>query len=102
MIIFKFIAAVFIFMFCLSVFFRLFGRPIIRYLVKVLAKRAQADLDRRARNYDQFVDDHNPFEDSIYVDDGVKVSVRRGQKEKEEKSGIDLEVIETVEYEDID
>ncbi len=102
MIILKFIAAVIIFMFCLSIFFRLFGKPIMRYLVKVLAKRAQADLDKRSRNYDQFVDGHSPFEDSIYVDDDVKVSVKRGQKDKEEKPELDPSMIETVDYEDID
>lgn len=102
MIILKFIAAVIIFMFCLSIFFRLFGKPIMRYLVRVLAKRAQADLDRRSKAYDQFVDGHSPFEDSIYVDDGVKVSVKRGQKEKEEKTDINPNMIETVEFEDIE
>ena len=102
MIILKFIGWVFVITFGLIVFLRLFGRPIMRYLMRYLVKKAQADLDRQSKVYDQYVDGYSPFEDNVYVDDNVKVSMKRGQKEKSGKSELDPSMIETVEFEDVD
>jgi len=101
MILLKFIGWVFIFLFAVAIFMRIFGRPIMRYLMKVLVKRAQADMEQQARNYEQYVNG-NPFEDNVYVDEDVKVSVKRGDPEPEQKASIDPNMIETVEFEDIE
>ena len=102
MILLKFIAWVLLITFGISLFLRIFGRPIMRYAMKVLVKKAQADLDRQSRVYEQYVDGHSPFEDSVYVDDKVKVSVKRGQDKKAAKKEIDPSMIETVEFEDVE
>ena len=102
MIILKFIGWIFIITFGLILFLRIFGRPIMRYLMKILVKRAQADLDRQSKIYEEYVHGHSPFEDNIYVDDNVKVSVKRGDKEAPKKKEIDPSMIETVDFEDVD
>lgn len=101
MILLKFIGWVFIFLFGLMIFMRIFGRPIMRYIMKTLVKRAQADMDQQSRNYEQYVNG-NPFEDNVYVDEEVKVSVKRGTPEPEQKASLDPTMIETVDYEDIE
>ena len=52
---------------------RLFGRQILGFLIKQAVKRVQKDAERQSeayrRNYDQ-----DPFHESIFIDDDVKVS----------------------------
>lgn len=102
MILLKFIGWVFVVTFGLVLFFRIFGKPIMRYMMRILVKKAQADLERQSQVYEQYVDGHSPFEDSVYVDQDVKVSVKRGNQEKPTKAELDPTMIETVEYEDIE
>lgn len=82
---------------------KLFGKRIMQYAAKTLIKKAQQDMDRQSRAYQQHVQDYTPFEENVYVEDDVKVSIRRGSKHDPEKKP-DLKdlSIETVEYEDLD
>lgn len=86
-------------------FFRFFGRPIMKLALRYFIKKAQGDLNRQSQVYEQFVDGHSPFEDSVYVDAETRVSMRKDAKDKEkdkEKVVIDETIIETVDFEDID
>jgi hypothetical protein len=82
---------------------RLFGKAISRYLIKVFMKRAQREMDRQSQVYQQYAEGYSPFEDSVYVEDNVKVSIRRGNKpDPNQKPDIKTMPIETVEFEDVD
>jgi hypothetical protein len=85
------------------VVWRLFGKSISRWLLQAFVRRAQRDMDQQSRVYQQYAEGYSPFEDSVYVEDDVKVSIRRGNKgEAGKKKEIDGERIETVEFEDLD
>ena len=84
-------------------FIRLFGKPIMRFLMKKLVKRAQKDVDRQSQTYQQYAEGYTPFEESVYVEDDVKVSIRRGNKpDPSKKPDLQELPIETVDFEDID
>lgn len=103
MILLKFIGWVFVGLLALSLFLRLFGRPIGKFLLRYFIKRAQKDLERQSQVYDQYVQGHSPFEDSVFVDENTRVSIRRGQQEAEAKqTQLDESIIEEVEFEDLD
>ena len=102
MILLKFIFYIFLFYLGVVVFFRLFGKPLSRFLMGRLVKRAQADMDRQSREYQQKAEGHSPFEESVYVRDDVKVSIRRGQKEKSRRDPFSPNRIEEVDYEDVE
>ncbi|HEX2898799.1 MAG TPA: hypothetical protein VHS96_03670, partial [Bacteroidia bacterium] len=72
-------------------------------LMKSVMRRAQAEMDRQSRVYQQHAEGYSPFEDSVYVEDDVKVSIRRGNKHDPNKKPDMKDLsIETVEYEDLD
>lgn len=103
MILIKFLGWVMLITLGMILFFRVFGRPIMRFALRYFIKKAQEDLNRQSRIYEQYVDGHSPFEDSVYVQENVRVTVKRGQQEKEkEKAPLDDSIIETVEFEDVD
>lgn len=102
MILLKFIFYIFVFYLAVVLFLRLFGKPIGRFLMARLVKRAQADMDRQSREYQQKAEGHTPFEESVYVRDDVKVSIRRGQKEKSRRDTVPDKQIEEVDYEDVE
>jgi hypothetical protein len=82
---------------------RLFGKSISRYLLKVFVRRAQRDMEQQSRVYQQYAEGYSPFEDSVYVEDDVKVSIRRGNKpDPNKKPDMGSKSIETVEFEDVD
>ncbi|MBK9448694.1 MAG: hypothetical protein IPN95_04640 [Bacteroidetes bacterium] len=82
---------------------KIFGKAVMRALMKSVMKRAQADMDRQTQTYQRHAEEYSPFEDSVYVEDDVKVSIRRGNKpDPNKKPDIKDLSIETVEYEDLD
>lgn len=103
MILLKFIGWVFFGLLALTLFMRLFGKPISKFLLRYFIKRAQKDMERQSRVYEQYVQGHSPFEDSIYVDENTRVSIQRGQNEAAPKPrDINDALIEEVEFEDLD
>lgn len=80
---------------------RLFGKAITRVLLRALSRRMQRDMNNQSRVYQQYAEGHSPFEDSVYVEDDVKVSIRRGNKADASKPKVNEEQIETVEWEDV-
>ncbi len=103
MIIIKFLGWVFFITLILVLFLRVFGRPLLKLFARYVAKKAQQDLEKQQRTYDQYVRGHSPFEDNVYVNEDTRVSIRRGKKnEQEKKAVIDDSFIEEVEFEDID
>jgi hypothetical protein len=85
------------------IFFKLFGKAIQRALVKGLVRRAQKSMDNQSQIYEQQVNGHSPFEDTVYVEDDVKVSIRRGNKpDPNKKPELPKDMIEEVEYEDVE
>jgi hypothetical protein len=102
MILLKFIGYILLFYLGALIFFRLFGKAIGRFVLSRLVNRAQADMDRQSREFQQKAEGHSPFEESVYVKDDVKVSIRRGQKEKNRRDPLDPKRIVEVDYEDLD
>lgn len=85
------------------VIWRLFGKAITRSLLKAFVKRAQRDMDRQSQHYQQYAEGYTPFEESVYVEDDVKVSIRRGSKsDSHKKNDLHDLPIETVDYEDVE
>ncbi|MFN8395312.1 MAG: hypothetical protein U0176_11765 [Bacteroidia bacterium] len=80
---------------------RLFGKAISRALLRAVSKRMQRDMENQTRTYQQYAEGHSPFEDSVYVEDDVKVSIRRGNKQEAGKPKVNEEQIETVDWEDV-
>lgn len=82
---------------------KIFGKAVMRYLMKSVVKRAQANMDQQSQFYQRHAEEYSPFEDSVYVEDDVKVSIRRGNKHgPNEKPDIKDLSIETVDYEDVE
>lgn len=103
MILLKFVFWIIFAWLCLFLFFRIFGPMITKYLLRYFIKKAQQDMDRQSQVYQQYAEGHSPFEDSVYVNDETRVSMRRGQKaEAKRNKGIDDSMIEEVDFEDID
>ena len=103
MILLKFLGWVLFGLIALGLFFRLFGKPLSKFLLRYFIKRAQKDMERQSRAYEQYVQGHSPFEDNIYVDENTRVSIKRGQTETATKPvELDDAMIEEVEFEDLD
>ncbi|MEM7035423.1 MAG: hypothetical protein AAF570_00510 [Bacteroidota bacterium] len=103
MILVKFFFWVLVIYLSLFVFVRFILPIITRYAFRYVIKKAQQDMDRQSRIYQQYAEGHSPFEDNIYINDDTRVSIKRGQKnEDSKKSGLDPDMIEDVNYEDID
>lgn len=86
----------------LFLFFRVFGPLIAKYLLRTFVKRAQEDLNRQTQAYERYAEGHNPFEDNVFLDDDVKVSIRKSEAKSPEKTSIDPNLIEEVEFEDVE
>jgi predicted membrane protein len=82
------------------VFWKLFGKSIIRWAMGRLVKRAQRDMERQSQVYEQYVQGHSPYEDNVYYEDDVKVSIKRNTANK--KPDLNNMPIETVDFEDVD
>jgi hypothetical protein len=103
MILLKFILVLFGIYVFFYVVWKVFGKAIQRFLVKQLVKGAQRSMDQQSRVYQQYANDHSPFEENVYIEDDVKVSIRRGNKhDKNEKPDISTMPIEEVDFEDVD
>jgi hypothetical protein len=102
MILIKFIFYLFLFYLGVVVFLRIFGKSIGRYLMGRLAKRAQEDMERQSREFQQKAEGHNPYADSVYVKDDVKVSIPRTPKEKSRREPFAANQVEEVEFEDVE
>lgn len=103
MVLLRFVLILFGVYFAFWLVWKLFGKAISRYLIRAFVRRAQRDMDRRSQVYQQYAEGHSPFEDSVYVEDGVKVSIRRGNKQDpDKKPDLNSMGIETVEYEDVE
>lgn len=102
MILLKFLFWLIVGFIALGLFFRLFGKPLSKFLLRYFIKRAQKDMERQSRTYEQYVQGHSPFEDNIYVDEQTRVSIKRGQKQPAKPVEIDDAMIEEVEFEDLD
>ena len=83
-------------------FFKVFGPFLRKRLMKFIVKKAQEDLNRQTRAYEQYAEGYSPFEDNVFIDDETKVSIKKEQQVKKEKPHIDPEFIEEVDFEDID
>ncbi|HHG85921.1 MAG TPA: hypothetical protein ENJ82_14335 [Bacteroidetes bacterium] len=83
-------------------FFRVFGPLIAKYLLRTFVKRAQDDLNKQTRAYERYAEGHSPFEDNVFLDDDTKVSIRKNQSQKEKKVSLDADMIEEVEFEDVE
>lgn len=102
MILLKFIFWVFVVTMAIGLIFRLFGKQIMTWLVKRLVKKAQKDMEEQSRRYEQYAE-ASPMEENVYYKDDIKVTVRRGQVEKnEKKKEVDIAEIEEVDWEDLD
>jgi hypothetical protein len=82
---------------------KLFGKAISRYLMKSLINRAQKSMNDQSRQYQRHAHEYSPFEDSVYIEDDVKVTIRRGDKhDKNEKPSISSLPVEEVDFEDVE
>lgn len=103
MIILKFIGWVFFITLVLVLILNLFGRPILKWLVTRLAKKMQQQMDTKSQAYQQHQDTRSPFEERVYTKGEIKVTVRRGQEEKDKKKKqMDPNQIEEVDFEDLE
>lgn len=103
MILLKFVMIIALIYLSIYVLWKLFGKAIMRALMNKLIKRAQKDMEKQSQVYEQYVQGHSPYEESVYVEDDVKVSIRRGgTAASEKKPDISSMPIEEVEFEDID
>ena len=103
MILLKFVLIVAFIYLSIYVLWKLFGKAITRALMNRLIKRAQRSMDDQSRTYQQYAEGHSPHEDSVYIEDDVKVSIRRGNSSAESKKpDISTMPIEEVEFEDIE
>ena len=104
MIIIKFFGWVFFITLILVLFFRIFGRPLLKLFARYVVKKAQQDMAKQQQVYENYVRNHSPFEDNVYVDGDTKVTMRRGKKAQTAKkqAPLDEQLIEEVEFEDID
>ncbi|MEM0996570.1 MAG: hypothetical protein AAGN35_05810 [Bacteroidota bacterium] len=102
MIILKLIFWVVVFYVAVYLFFKFFGPLISKRVLRYFVKKAQEDLDRQTRTYEQHAEGYSPFEDNVFLDDDVKVSIPKANDKKEEKPSIDEKYIEEVDYEDVD
>ncbi len=103
MILLKFILILFGIYVCFYVGWKLFGKSIQRFLIKRLVKTAQRSMDQQSRVYQQYANDYSPFEENVYIEDDVKVSIRRGSKhDKNEKPDISSMPVEEVDFEDVE
>lgn len=99
----KFILIIFGIYIAFFLFIRLFGKSLSRFVLKYLVRKAQQDMERQSRVYEQKAEGYSPFEESMYMKDDVKVSMRRGQKEQSRKSDVlDPNRIEEVDFEDVE
>ena len=99
----KFLGIIFAIYLVFWLVWKIFGRRIMRYAAQTLIKKAQQDMDRQSRVYQQYAENHTPFEESVYVEDDVKVSIRRGNKhDPEKKPDLKDMSIETVDFEDVE
>jgi hypothetical protein len=103
MILLKFILILFGIYVGFYVLWKLFGKSIIRLLMKSFMKRAQKSMDDQSRQYQRYAQDHSPFEENVYIEDDVKVSIRRGSKhDPHEKPPISSLPVEEVDFEDVE
>ena len=85
------------------VIWKLFGKSITRFMFKKVVDQAQKSMNEQSRQYHQYAEGHSPFEDRIYVEDDVKVTIRRGDKhDKNEKPDLHSLPVEEVDFEDIE
>lgn len=103
MILLKFVLIIALIYLCIYVLWKLFGKAIMRALMNRLIKRAQRDMDKQSQVYEQYAEGHSPHEDSVYIEDDVKVSIRRGNASATpKKPDISTMPIEEVDFEDIE
>lgn len=103
MILLKFILILFGIYVGFYVIWKLFGRLISQSLVKFVMKRAQKSMNDQSRQYQRYAQDHSPFEENVYIEDDIKVSIRRGaQQERNEKPKVSQLPVEEVDFEDIE
>ena len=85
------------------IIWKLFGKLISRSILKFFVKRAQQSMDGQSRQYQRYAQEHSPFEENVYIEDDVKVSIRRGNKpDKNEKPNISTLPVEEVDFEDVE
>ena len=102
MILLQFLSWVLFLSLALTMFLRFFGRPLMRWFLKFVLRRAQKDLERQSRVYDEFVEGHSPYADSVMVDDQTRVTIKKeSAKRTQRKSSLDDGLIEEVEFEDL-
>ncbi len=88
---------IFTFFFTVYVAFRLFGRQIVRFLLKQILKKVAKDTQNKAeafhRNYGR-----NPYEEHVYVNDGIEIS----KPKHNPNNNVDIdEIVEDIEFEDV-
>jgi hypothetical protein len=102
MIILKLIFWIAVFYLAIYLFFKLFGPLISKRVLRFFVKKAQQDLDRQTRAYERHAEGYSPFEDNVFIDDDIKVSIPKQKEKKEAKPTIDEKFIEEVDYEDVE
>ena len=81
----------------LYIVFRVFGRQIIQFLLRQVFKQVAKDAENQARQYQRNYGG-DPFKESIFVNDNVKVTA---PKSKQKKSVSADEIAEDIEFEDV-
>jgi hypothetical protein len=103
MILLKFVLIIFGIYLVFYVGWKLFGKAISRALIRAFVRRAQKSMDDQSRQYQRYAQDYSPFEDNVYIEDDVKVSIRRGSKhDKNEKPDMASLPVEEVDFEDVE
>ena len=80
--------------------FRILAPLILRALIRYLNKKAEQSMKEQSRYYREHVDNNNPYEETTWFGEKIKVkSPRGGNKKDKKKSKSD---IPDVDYEDVD
>jgi hypothetical protein len=104
MVLVKFVLILFGIYLAFWLFFKLFGKALSRWAIKMFVRRAQRSMDEQSRQYHQYAQDYSPFEENVYIEDDVRVSIRKGSKPDPGKDRRDISnlPVEEVEFEYIE
>lgn len=88
---------IFFIFFTIYIVFRIFGRQIIQFMLQQIFKKVAKDAQNQARQYRRNYEG-DPFHESIFVDDQVKVTA---PKNKQKKSVTADEIAEDIDFEEV-
>lgn len=93
----KFLLILLIIYLALTVFFRLFGPPILRYLMRRLARRAEQQFWQQQNQHQQKYDPN--YAEEVNLNNEVKIKVPRKDKTPPPKA--DYSGIDDVDFEEV-